>query len=628
MNEVEPLEVDVKDVLLTTQKNSDDSKQDINEIEELCDKFLNIEGFKHLFDDQKLKEILEDLGLKAILDDTDLVKTLKENDWNIRLEIEEDHDEREYDFENETASKNVADFYKPANKNQEIKKEIEEYLEVDFQEIPIKTPDIKEEQHNLEFEEKNVIVSENSTVLEQIENRFSCALCEATFSLKGGLKKHFLSQHADSEIPPNLLKKPKTLPCPQCEETFKKSRFLERHLKKVHTQNSRNLEKNENQFSCELCEVTFSLKGALKKHFLRFHSDSELPSNLVKQPKPKTCPHCDEIFEKNKFLEIHIRKVHPEIKTQICSICESAFLLKGSLSRHMTRVHHQKDKVKKRHHCLKCDKSFYAKIYLDRHITIVHEGKIPYVCPHCGKGFKDPNGLKGHIATKHEENGKKFLCSLCPTTCLTKHLLKQHITVVHEKLMQYLCTQCGKYCITKGQLNAHVKKVHEKDPNEVKMFTCKICQKEFKTKHELNNHKLVVHEGITPIICPECPMGFARMINLKNHLNYVHTEKKFDCDKCGSKFKTKGVLNTHIKNVHENTGLRPHVCPHCEKTFRTKRSKDTHVKEVHNIFEPNHQLYRKRLTVASESLERTCPHCNQTLKNKYFLKKHILAEHE
>ena len=69
MNEVEPLEVDVKDVLLTTQKNSDDSKQDINEIEELCDKFLNIEGFKHLFDDQKLKEILEDLGLKAILGD-------------------------------------------------------------------------------------------------------------------------------------------------------------------------------------------------------------------------------------------------------------------------------------------------------------------------------------------------------------------------------------------------------------------------------------------------------------------------------------------------------------------------------------------------------------------------------
>ena len=217
-------------------------------------------------------------------------------------------------------------------------------------------------------------------------------------------------------------------------------------------------------------------------------------------------------------------------------------------------------------------------------------------------------------------------------TCYTKSLLKQHIKVVHEKIKQYLCTQCGKCFVTTSQLNFHVKKVHEKDLNEVKISICKICQKEFESKHELNNHKLVVHEGIKPIICPEYPMGFARRINLIQHIRFVHTEKnltrKFDCEKCGSKFRTKGVLKTHIMNVHENQGLRPYACPHCEKAYWRKDIRDNHLKVVHKISMATNELYRKRLTVASESIERSCPTCSKTLKNKYFLKKHILAEHQ
>ena len=42
--------------------------------------------------------------------------------------------------------------------------------------------------------------------------------------------------------------------------------------------------------------------------------------------------------------------------------------------------------------CPKCEKSFGQIHLLRDHITVVHEGIIPYVCPQCGKGFVTDHG--------------------------------------------------------------------------------------------------------------------------------------------------------------------------------------------------------------------------------------------
>merc|ERR1711976_299892 len=122
---------------------------------------------------------------------------------------------------------------------------------------------------------------------------------------------------------------------------------------------------------------------------------------------------------------------------------------------------------------------------------------------------------------------------------------------------------CGKNFPTQGMVNMHVRKVHEKDPNRPR--PCKLCKEEFTSKHELNNHVLIVHEGIKPIMCPQCPMGFARNINLTNHIRYVHCEATYPCEKCDMKFKTKGSLTQHTLGVHTD-GL-PFQCSYCEKSF-------------------------------------------------------------
>lgn len=85
--------------------------------------------------------------------------------------------------------------------------------------------------------------------------------------------------------------------------------------------------------------------------------------------------------------------------------------------------------------------------------------------------------------------------------------------------------------------------------------------------------------GIKPIMCPKCPMGFARKINLSNHLRCVHTEAKYNCQKCEAKFKTNGSLTQHMLSVV--TDEKPFKCSDCEKSFPTEGKKNCHLKDVH-----------------------------------------------
>ena len=144
------------------------------------------------------------------------------------------------------------------------------------------------------------------------------------------------------------------------------------------------------------------------------------------------------------------------------------------------------------------------------------------------------------------------------------------------------------------------------------------------TFNPADNHKLIVHEGVKqPIMCPKCPMGFARKGNLINHLKYVHVEAKYECEHCNAKFKTKVSLTQHILSMH--TDEKPFKCSECEMSFKTNGVKKAHLKRIHGIGDD--PVIKKRKTEDYRSFERTCPHCNESLKNLYYLHKHIKAVH-
>jgi RNase P subunit RPR2 len=120
------------------------------------------------------------------------------------------------------------------------------------------------------------------------------------------------------------------------------------------------------------------------------------------------------------------------------------------------------------------------------------------------------------------------------------------------------CSECDKVLSCTQTLARHIHSVHG---NERK-FTCESCDGKFRTKYNLSQH-LIRH-----IKNPKSEVKNVRVDTLNKN-------RKFPCDECSNFFKTAAALKQH-KMLHTN--IRPYVC-HCGKAFR----RNDHLKQHKNI---------------------------------------------
>ena len=252
-------DVDIKNVQMDSFTEKSEKR---SEIEEFCQKILDIEGFKSLLNDQNLKQVLKDRTLNSILDDLNVRQLLLDKKWKVEIEIEEKLDPDT--FENNVGNDIMENgsFEHSPIKVDEIKQEVNDYLEVDFQENPLPNnhETIKMEQNHSDYVDTSMLEKSENVPKDskEYERKFSCSSCDSTFPFKSQLQRHFLKVH--------LKQKP------------------------------------EKNLSCTKCDAMFRQKHGLKKHFLKFHCNenenenpSELPPDCLKKPpKPRKCPHCDE----------------------------------------------------------------------------------------------------------------------------------------------------------------------------------------------------------------------------------------------------------------------------------------------------------------------------------------------
>ena len=85
---------------------------------------------------------------------------------------------------------------------------------------------------------------------------------------------------------------------------------------------------------------------------------------------------------------------------------------------------------KKPFQCNVCDEEFETETVLRIHIGFIHEGKKPFKYKVCDKEFKAESVLKNHIGSVHE--GKKpFKCSDCKVSFSSELALKNHVQSIH-----------------------------------------------------------------------------------------------------------------------------------------------------------------------------------------------------
>ena len=224
---------------------------------------------------------------------------------------------------------------------------------------------------------------------------------------------------------------------------------------------------------------------------------------------------------------------------------------------------------------------YYAqKTALKKHMTKVHEQKNEFNCTLCESSFVIKHKLRQHMETVHEK--KVFTCLHCKANLPSFNALNDHNKKFHEGIRLAKCPKCIGTYITVEALEKHIQLVHEK---ETTSYKCSVCKEEFPSIRDVMQHSKEVHEGAKPNLCTICGSSYATKETLRDHIGAIHEgKKKHVCSKCDKPFYRKQDLVKHFEAVHE--GKRDHVCIICNKAFYRKVDMMKHYRLVHEKERP------------------------------------------
>ena len=170
-------------------------------------------------------------------------------------------------------------------------------------------------------------------------------------------------------------------------------------------------EKKIKNIKCDTCGKAFWGDKDLNHHIKTVH---EGVRNAF------ACQQCGRGFAQRHHLKIHMESIHKHFKTeQKCNICNETFLGLKVLKEHI-EVTHQNQVLNQ---CNYCQDSFYGKTLLEEHMKKVHSELLP-------KKVKDPKDIP--------------TCHICGKTQAKWSATRQHIKVVHEKILDHKCSICEK----------------------------------------------------------------------------------------------------------------------------------------------------------------------------------------
>lgn len=140
-----------------------------------------------------------------------------------------------------------------------------------------------------------------------------------------------------------------------------------------------------------------------------------------------------------------------------------------------------------------------------------------------------------------------------------------HIKFKHssEKFVQstiisaYECYMCknGKIYKKKCYLKRHLDRNHQINDEKSKIqpnkdVSCEVCGKVFHCIANKKRHIKVIHLNQRLFVCRICSKRFGSLLELENHEPLHSDEKNLQCTNCEEKFKTKAMVQRHIRAEH------------------------------------------------------------------------------
>jgi stress-induced morphogen len=169
---------------------------------------------------------------------------------------------------------------------------------------------------------------------------FQCKICSKSFKSAYYLKRHEKRHN-------------KEIQCEICNKMFSTVGKLAQHKKECH--------ENKRSFECEICNKKFNQKGNLKRHQkthdknrskafkcsrcdyvtdiqtnhkIHQQSHDRRDKKFAAMKNPLKCEKCPTFHRDKKFLNIHMKAVHPDVLLQ-CDLCAKFIKVRENLIRHM-----------------------------------------------------------------------------------------------------------------------------------------------------------------------------------------------------------------------------------------------------------------------------------------------------
>ena len=183
-------------------------------------------------------------------------------------------------------------------------------------------------------------------------------------------------------------------------------------------------------------------------------------------------------------------------------------------------------------------------------------------CEHCDKVLSRKRAMRLHvkrvhlnikeeIKTENQSDGKNINCEHCEKAFTRRLHLELHTKRVHLKIRDHICEICKKPFFTMNDLNTHGI-VHQE-----RKFACNICGLKIRSKVSLVNHMESRHLGISkkPYFCQDCGIQYSNTSHRRMHMDQSKLEK-YTCDTCGKQF---GFNKNLKKHKRSHTAVRNEV---------------------------------------------------------------------
>lgn len=246
-------------------------------------------------------------------------------------------------------------------------------------------------------------------------------------------------------------------------------------------------------------------------------------------------------------------------------------------------------------------------ILLCSNATPIRKYDLGYVCCFCDNQYPNPEDLKTHTITEHDESDK---LDFMKGQRAIYFLVKLDITTLK-------CTLCDTNIDSDVDLIQHLKNEHGKP-----MFI------------DIKNYIIPFKFEDSTLKCTFCPRIFNRFKVLQEHM-YTHY-RNFVCDVCGTGFVNEKMLNTHSDS--HKVGI--FKCRHCDEEFDAPRKKKYHEKTVHLLSlnkcgycDEKFMWYRQKCAHIAEvhgivvTQPKECKACDKVFPSESKLQLHVRRDH-